>query len=127
VTGDGSITATVNGTAWRSAKGADHASRSGTFIGISTANPPYALILGINNAAVGSFSLSLATTNGSSAIISNSVGGWGTGFSGGSGTITITVLTATRVAGTFSFDAAAGSGAATGTVQVRNGAFDLAF
>jgi Family of unknown function (DUF6252) len=127
VTGDGNITASVNGTAWRSSKGADHASRSGTFVGISAANPPYVLILGIGNAAVGSFSLNLATGNGSSAIISNSAGGWGTALSGGSGTITISVLTATRVAGTFSFDAVPASGSGTGTMQVRNGTFDLAF
>ena len=125
--GDGNITATVNGTAWRSSKGADHATRSGTFIGISTASSTYVLILGIGNAAVGTFSLNLATGNGSSAIISNSTGGWGTAFAGGTGTITVTVLTATRIAGTFSFDAVPGSGSATGTLQVRNGAFDVAF
>jgi hypothetical protein len=59
--------------------------------------------------------------------MSNSAGGWGTGFAGGSGTITVTVLTATRIAGTFSFDAMPGSGAATGTLQVRNGVFDVSF
>jgi hypothetical protein len=65
--------------------------------------------------------------NGSTAIISDSTGGWGTGFSGGTGTIAVTVLTANRIAGTFSFGATPGSGAATGVMQVRNGKFDLAF
>jgi hypothetical protein len=125
--GDGNITASVNGTAWRSSKGGDHATRSGTFVGISTVSATYALVLGIGNAAVGTFSLNLATGNGSSAIITNATGGWGTAISGGSGTVTITVLTATRVAGTFSFDAVAVSGSATGTLQVRNGTFDVAF
>jgi hypothetical protein len=128
VSGDGNITATVNGTAWRSSKAGDHVTRTGQFYGISAVNPPYALILGIGNVtSTGTFSLNLATGNGSSAIISNSTGGWGTAFTGGTGSITVTVLTATRIAGTFSFDAVPGSGSATGTMQVRNGAFDLTF
>lgn len=127
-TGDGNVSATVNGVAWRSVKSGDHVTRTGQFYGISAVNPPYALILGIGNVTgPGTFSLNLATGNGSSAIISNSAGGWGTAFSGGTGTITVTALSATRIAGTFSFDAVPGSGTAAGTMQVRNGTFDVAF
>lgn len=126
VAGDGNVTMSINGVAWRSSKGGDHVTKSGQFYGISAVNVPYALVLGIGNVTgPGTFSLNLATGNGSSAIISNSVGGWGTAFSGGSGTVTITTLTATRIAGTFSFDAVPGSGSAAGTMQVRNGVFDL--
>lgn len=128
ITGDGNVTATVNGVSWRSSRAGDHVTRNGQFYGIGAVNPPYALVLGIGNVAgPGTFSLDLATGNGSSAIISNSTGGWGTAFSGGSGTVTVTVLTATRIAGTFSFNAVPGSGSATGTIQVRNGTFDLTF
>jgi hypothetical protein len=128
VNGDGNVTATVNGVSWRSARAGDRVTRNGQFYGISAVNPPYALVLGIGNVTgPGTFSLNLATGNGSSAIISNATGGWGTAFSGGTGTVTVTVLTASRIAGTFSFDAVPGSGSATGTMQVRNGTFDLTF
>lgn len=127
-TGDGNVRMTVNGVSWRSSKAGDHVTRNGQFYGVGTVNPPYALVLGIGNVTgPGTFSLSLATGNGSSAIISNATGGWGTAFSGGTGTVVVTVLTANRIAGTFSFDAVPGSGAATGTMQVRNGSFDLTF
>ena len=129
ITGDGNISATVNGVSWRSAKAGDRVTRTGQFYGITAFNAPYALILGIGNVTgPGTFTLNLAAGgNGSSAIISNATGGWGTAFSGGTGTITVTALTATRIAGTFTFDAVPGSGQATGTMQVRNGTFDVTF
>jgi hypothetical protein len=126
--GDGAVTATINGSAWRSAKSADHVTRSGTIYAVGAVNLPYVLVLGIANVTgPGTFSLAIGSSNGSSAIVSNSTGGWGTAFAGGSGTIVVTVLTANRIAGTFSFDAVPGSGSATGTLQVRNGTFDLTF
>ena len=128
VTGDGNVRATINGAAWRSLKSGDRVTRNGNFYGIATVNLPYALVLGVANVTgPGTFNLNLSAGNGSSAIISNSTGGWGTAFNGGSGTITVTTLTATRIVGTFSFDAVPGSGSATGTVVVRNGTFDLTF
>ena len=127
--GDGAISATINGTAWRSLKASDKASRSGTIYAVVGLNLPYTLSLGIAGlTGPGTVNLNVsAGGNGSSAIIANSVGGWGTAFNGGSGTITVTTLTANRIVGTFSFDAPAGSGAATGTLQVRNGKFDVTF
>jgi hypothetical protein len=126
--GDGAISATINGTAWRSMKAADRASKSGSIYAIVSFNPPYTMSLGIAGlTAPGTVNLNIATGQGSQAIISNSTGGWGTAFNGGSGTITVTTLTANRIAGTFSFDAVAGSGNATGTLQVRNGKFDVTF
>jgi Family of unknown function (DUF6252) len=128
LTGDGNIRATINGVAWRSTKGADRVSKSGQIYAIVGLNLPYALTLGLAPVTgPGTISLNLATSNGSSAIVSNATGGWGTAFAGGSGTVVITVLTANRIAGTFSFDAVPGSGAAAGTMQVRNGTFDVAF
>ena len=91
-------------------------------------NTSYTISLGIAGlTAPGTVDLSLGVGNGSTAIVANSTGAWGTAFSGGSGTITVTTLTANRIAGTFSFDAPAGSGQATGTLQVRNGQFDVTF
>lgn len=129
VTGDGNITMTVNGASWRSLKAVDHVTKgTNNFIGIASSNPPYTLVLGIGNVTgPGTRNLNLTVGDGSSAIVSNLTGGWGTAFTGGSGTITITTFTATRIAGTFTFDAVPGSGAATGTLQVRNGSFDLTY
>ena len=126
--GDGAISATINGTAWRSTKAADRASKSGTIYAIVSFNLPYTLSLGIAGlTGPGTVNLNIGTGQGSQAIIANSTGGWGTAFAGGSGTITVTILTANRIAGTFSFDATPGSGNATGTLQVRNGKFDVTF
>jgi uncharacterized protein DUF6252 len=127
--GNGAISATINGTAWRSTKGADRVSKSGTVYAIVGVNLPYTISLAIAGlTGPGTVNLNLATGGqGSNAIVVNATGGWGTAFSGGTGTITVTTLTATRIAGTFSFDAPAGSGNATGTLQVRNGTFDVTF
>ena len=126
--GDGSMSATINGTAWRSLKSGDKGSHNGQIYAVVGLNGSYTIAIGIAGlTAPGTVDLSLASGNGSNAIVSNSVGGWGTAFNGGSGTITVTTLTANRIAGTFSFDAPAGSGNATGTLQVRNGAFDVTF
>jgi hypothetical protein len=129
VSGDGNITMTVNGGSWRSLKAIDHVTKgTSNFIGISSGNPPYTLILGIGSVTgPGTRNLNLTVGDGSSAIVSTTTGGWGTAFTGGSGTVTITTFTANRIAGTFSFDAMPGSGAASGTLQVRNGAFDLTY
>ena len=126
--GDGSMTANINGAAWRSTKAGDKGSHSGTIYAVVGLNGSYTIALGIAGlTAPGTVDLSLASGNGSNAIVSNTVGAWSTAFNGGSGTITVTTLTANRIAGTFSFDAAAGSGNATGTLQVRNGNFDVTF
>jgi len=129
VTGDGNITATINGAAWRSTKGADRVSRSGNIYAIVGVNLPWTISLAVAGlTAPGTVNLNIAAGgNGSNAIIVNSTGGWGTAFTGGTGTITVTTLTANRIVGTFSFDAPAGSGNATGTLQVRNGKFDVTF
>lgn len=125
---DGSMTATINGAAWRSTKSADKGSHNGNIYAVVGLNGTYTISLGIAGlTAPGTVNLSLASGNGSNAIIVNTTGGWGTAFSGGTGTITVTTLTANRIAGTFSFDAPAGSGKATGTLQVRNGKFDVTF
>jgi len=126
--GDGSMTAAINGVAWRSMKAGDKGSHSGQIYAVVGLNGTYTIALGIAGlTAPGTVNLSLTNGNGSNAIVSSTAGAWGTAFNGGSGTITVTTLTANRIAGTFSFDAPAGSGNATGTLQVRNGNFDVTF
>ena len=53
--------------------------------------------------------------------------GWSASPTGGSGSITITSYSLNHITGTFTFDAAATTGTATGTLQVRNGRFDLSY
>jgi uncharacterized protein DUF6252 len=129
LTGDGNVSATFNGTAWRSLKTGDRVNKNGQFYGISAVNPPYAIIISIASATgPGTFNLNLtAGGDGSSGIVSNTTGGWATSLAGGSGTITVTTLTANRIVGTFSFGAVPTSGNASGTMQVRNGKFDVTF
>jgi hypothetical protein len=122
------MTAAINGVAWRSMKAGDKGSHSGQIYAVVGLNGTYTIALGIAGlTAPGTVNLSLTNGNGSNAIVSSTTGAWGTAFNGGSGTITVTTLTANRIAGTFSFDAPAGSGNATGTLQVRNGNFDVTF
>lgn len=128
VVGDGGIKATLNGVAWRSTKGTDRVSKSGQIYAIVGLNLPYAVTLALAPVTgPGTISLNLATSNGSSAIVSGTGGAWGTGLAGGAGSVQVTVLTTNRIAGTFSFDAVPASGTAAGTMQVRNGTFDVAF
>lgn len=127
--GDGTMSATINGAAWRSMKSADKGSHNGNIYAVVGLNGTYTISLGIAGlTAPGTVNLNIAAGgNGSNAIIVNTTGGWGTAFTGGTGSITVTTLTANRIAGTFSFDAPAGSGQAKGTLQVRNGQFDVTF
>src|SRR5262245_53387771 len=105
--GDGGVTMSINGKAWRSALASDRATKTNQFLSISTvgtAGGIHALVITVGAAnGPGTFSLNAGQT--SNAIISDQTGGWGTAFTGGTGTLTITALNATHVAGTFSFDA----------------------
>jgi len=129
--GDGGVTATINGTAWRSSKALDHALRASAnaqIITLSATNLPNSIAIAIGPIS-GPATLSMDTGNPSNAVVTMTVGSsttiWSTALTGGKGTVTVTTLTATRIAGTFSFDASSNAGA--GTLQVRNGTFDLAF
>jgi uncharacterized protein DUF6252 len=128
--GDGGITASINGTAWRSSKIGDRVTHNGQIYVIGSINLPYTLTVSVFATRTGTFGmqdLNVATGGGSTATIVNAGSGWATGLPGGSGTLNITTLTANRIAGTFSFDAVPASGAASGKMQVRNGAFDLTY
>jgi hypothetical protein len=78
-------------------------------------------------AAPGTYSRAFGNNNGGIATYTKNGQGWGSGVPGGSGSVTLTTLTANHVVGTFSFNAAPSNGGATGTIQVTNGKFDIAF
>ena len=76
--GDGSMTAAINGVAWRITKAGDKGSHSGTIYAAVGLNGSYTIALGIAGlSAPGTVNLSLASGNGSNAIVSNTVVAWG--------------------------------------------------
>jgi hypothetical protein len=92
-------------------------SKSGQIYAIVGLNLPYALTLALAPVTgPGTISLNLATSNGSSAIVSTAAVAWGTGFTGASGTVVITVLTANRICGDLFVRCSAGVGIGDGHV-----------
>jgi len=129
---NGMFTADLNGATWN-AQGTVAVNRSSSFIGIgaaglASAGTTYSLVLTFGNAsAPGTFSLTYLNQANSSLIVGTPTLGWGTAFSGGTGTATITKLTSNRISGTFTADVVPSTGRTTGTLQVRNGRFDITF
>jgi len=130
---NGVFTAVINGVTWNAIGTVSVSRGSNNFIGISgtgftTGTNGYSLLFGIGNASgPATYSLSFGNVAGSELVIGGLNGGWGTYFNGGTGSLTITTLSSDHIAGTFTADAVPGSGGATGTLQVRNGRFDLSF
>ena len=129
-TATGSMSATINGTAWRA-----------LCVGVSTLAPGVISIGGgepttattgmtlgfATNRAIGT--TNVGVLSGTNALLT--VGGnalWQAALSNGSGTVTISTLTATSASGTFSFVMTAQAGTvATGTRTVTGGAFSVNF
>lgn len=124
--GDGNIAATINGTAFRSDKKLDQALHASDIYTVGGLNSKYVVGISLIISAPGTYSLAPGAT-GAAAVVGDFQGEWSTDMPGASGTVTVTVLTANRIAGTFSFDAFPESGTAKGTLQVRNGTFDMTF
>ena len=130
---NGVFTAVINGATWNAAGTVSVSHGSNNFLGITasglvTGNVGYSMVIGIGNASgPATYSLSFGNVAGSQLIVGGLNGGWGTYFNGGTGSLTITTLSTNHIAGTFTADAVPGSGAATGTLQVRNGRFDVTF
>jgi len=140
----GTFSATVNGQAW-SACGQVAVRRDSSFLGgkdtlrsvswagtgFITADLAYAIVMTASKLGPltpGTYAVGLVNPTGSNAVIggSNSAG-WGASSTGGSGSITFTSITNNHVTGTFTFDVAPVTGSATGTLQIRNGKFDLSY
>lgn len=124
--GNGSMTAQVDGTAWRASQGVA-ATRAAGFVGVGgSASDASTISFAFPDTGPGSFTV--ASPNGTNATYVKSGQGWTAAFGGGgSGTITVTTLTASRVAGTFSFTAPGVVGGASGNKTVTNGSFDISF
>src|SRR5689334_12781440 len=131
---NGVFSAVINGATWNAAGTVTVTRGSNNFLGISGAGLTtgsavgYSLLIGLGNASgPATYSLSFGNVAGSELIVGGLNGGWGSYFNGGTGSLTITTLSSNHVAGTFTADLVPGSGAAAGTLQVRNGKFDLTF
>jgi hypothetical protein len=130
---NGVFTAVINGATWNAVGTVSVTRGSNNFVGISgtgftTGTNGYSFVIGIGNASgPATYSLSFGNVAGSELIVGGLTGGWGTYFNGGTGSLTITTLNTNHIAGTFTADPVPSSGGATGTLQVRNGRFDLTF
>lgn len=130
---NGTFTAQINGATWNAVGPVTVTRGSNNFLGITgtgfiNTSTGYSFVIGIGSATgPATYTLSNLNVAGSQLIVGGLSGGWGTYFNGGTGTLTITTLAANHVVGTFTADAVPGSGGATGTLQIRNGKFDLTY
>jgi hypothetical protein len=142
-TTNGTFSATLNGQAWV-ACGVVSVNKASSILGKDTLNTiswagsgflpgnvGYAIVMGasrIGTLAAGAYPVGLVNPVGSNLVVGGSNNaGWGASAVSGSGTLTITAITANHITGTFTFDAAPTTGTASGTLQVRNGKFDLSY
>jgi hypothetical protein len=129
---NGTFAAQIGGAGW-SATGTVSVDREDNFLGLGASgfagSTAYALVIGLGNVTgPGTYTVAAGNANGSSIVVGSSTGaGWTTFLGNGTGSVTITTLTANRVAGTFTADASPTTGGATGTLQIRNGAFDVTY
>jgi hypothetical protein len=134
-TGDGSLSARINGASWTAAPSTVVTVTSTPALpgslamqGSTLGAPARVLQLFLTRIpGVGTYPLGINTGTGTGGIANVIEGGqsWSTPLSGAAGTVTISSLTDTRVRGSFSFQATSiiGSGAA---VTVTDGQFDVA-
>ena len=145
-TTNGSFTATLNGQTW-SACGQVTVRNDISYLGtkdtlrtVSWAgsgflpgNVSYAIVMSASKLnggpiSTGNYAVGLVTPTNSNFIVGNSNNaGWVAGPTGGSGSITITSVSSNHITGTFTYDATPSTGTASGTLQVRNGRFDLSY
>lgn len=145
-TANGTFSATINGQAWV-ACGQVTVRNDVSFLsakdtlrtvswagsGFLSANVGYAIVMSASklnggSLSAGSYPVGLVNPTNSNFIAgSSNNAGWSASPTGGSGSVTITSVTSNHITGTFTFDAAPTTGSATGTLQVRNGKFDLSY
>ncbi len=139
---NGTFSATINGASW-SACQVVAVRRDSTISGKDTTrsigiagtggvsgNLTYALVISVTKIgplAAGTFPTGVLPSLSSVTVGSSTSAGWAASFGTGSGTVTITSITSHQVTGTFTADAAPVTGAATGTLQIRNGTFNLSY
>jgi hypothetical protein len=145
-TSNGTFTATLNGKTWVACgpvtvrTDVSFLSVKDTLRTVSWAgsgflpdNAAYAIVMSASKLnggglSAGTYAVGLVNPTNSNFIVgSSNNAGWSASPTGGTGSITITSITGNHITGTFTFDAAPTTGTAVGTLQVRNGRFDLSF
>lgn len=145
-TTNGTFSATINGQSWVACgqvtvrNDVSFLSAKDTLRTVSWAgsgflpgNVAYAVVMSASKLnggglSAGAYPVGLVNPTNSNFIAGNSNNaGWAASPTGGSGSVTITSVTSNHITGTFTFDAAPTTGSATGTLQVRNGKFDLSY
>jgi hypothetical protein len=121
----GTISATVDGVAWRGAVNAFATTAGGltTLVGQDTNLKQITIVL--IGGGVGTYSLTFPNPSHANVQFGGQV--WDTALQGGTGSVSITSRTDTRVAGTFFFTAQPGLGNNGLKSEVTNGTFDLGF
>jgi hypothetical protein len=129
--GQGSINATINGSAWAVSTPFTSAQNNvgGAVFVITAADPnqTYGLAISLSEfAGAGTYEIRPGFPLRMAVVTLGTEQGWGTQYSEVPGTITITSLTDSRVTGTFSFTAEPSpSSSQTETLTVVNGQFDI--
>jgi hypothetical protein len=126
--GNGTISASMNGSAWSvSPAMAQHNAGAGLVVIFAPSTGSYGL--GINLPGfqgTGSYALGPASQTFAVVTVGADPAGWGTVYGEGSGTVTVTSSTSSRITGTFSFVAhPSPSSSQTGPMVVTNGQCDL--
>jgi hypothetical protein len=121
----GTISATVDGVAWRGAVNAFATSASGITALVGQDTNLRHISIGIVGGSVGTYSLTFPTPSHATMQFGGQV--WDTALPGGTGSVIVVTRTDTRVTGTFFFTMQPGLGNNGAVSQVTSGTFDLGF
>jgi hypothetical protein len=122
----GTLTARLDGAAWRATQGLQASYSNGilTFAGVDAS----LLTMGMAVIAAGPGTYTIGSGSPNNALISSGALSWHAAAANGTGTVTITTLNASAATGTFTFTAnAVATSGATGTRTVTEGVFNLTF
>jgi hypothetical protein len=125
----GTMTATIDGSAWTAATVTTYTYTNGilSIAGGDNSNPIRSIGMALTASGPGTFQMG-TLPSAANAVLSIGIGPtWTANVAGGTGTITITALSSMGAAGTFSFSAVAAAGGATGTHTVTSGTFNITF
>jgi hypothetical protein len=124
---NGTISALVDGAAWRGAVSA-RATMTAGLLSLTGQDADTRLITIVVPARVGTWTLAFGNTDGSNALMNLGGQQWFTALPGGTGSVTVTAISSTRATGTFTLTMQpAQTNSAPRVSQITGGVFDLAF
>lgn len=126
--GNGTISASMNGSAWSvSPAMAQHNAGAGLVVIFAPSTGSYGLGINLSGfQGTGSYTFGPASQTFAVVTMGADPAGWGTVYGEGSGSVTVTTFSSSRIRGTFSFTAhPSPTSGQTGPMVVTNGEFDL--